>query len=220
LAGREGAVAEVSFGTSKSGVLWPTGYWKDLVDSLAQRGARNDPRVKYPDLADALESLIEARNGRYYPRPGTALSGLDDAGVRMIRVRRAPRGSESVQVSHANRPDTTGWEMNEFPYFGTIGNSKYEAQSKANQLDLAKSISQEKRLEVLSLSFTLSLGRRDRDLDNLFDGLAPFFNRSFPALDEILLLKEDGWAGSSELLRHHLGARRRQLVAKVVAADL
>ncbi len=216
---REESVVEVSFGTSRGGVLWPTGHWKELVDSLARGGLKKDPRVEYPDLAKALGSLIEVRGGRYCPRLGTALCELDDTDVRVIRVRRVRPGFESVAVGLTELPDTASWSAHEFTYFGTIGNSKYEAQSKLNQAELGRSLPGQPDLGVLNLSFAISTERKDRDLDNLLDGLAPFFNKAFPSLDEIVLVKENRSARVREVLRHHLGPWSSQVVAKGVATD-
>jgi len=42
---------------------------------------------------------------------------------------------------------------------------------------------------MLGLAFTLSTQRRNRDLDNLMDGLAPVFNRHCQRLTRIRLLR-------------------------------
>ena len=198
-------MVEISIGTSKNGVLWPTDYWKDLVDSLARKGAKNDPRAKYVDLAEVLEGLIEVRDGRYFPKRGSALCDLDDTEVRVMRVARVARGSEAVVVMPASLPGTDSWEACIFPFFGTIGNSKYEAQSKLNRADLTRLIPSRPDLEDLNLSFTRRTARPDRDVDNLFDGLAPFFNAGFPALRRIALVKGEQSELPHEVLRRLLG---------------
>lgn len=41
----------VTISTSERGRLWPTEYWKTLIDSLCQGGAKHDPHVRYMPMA-------------------------------------------------------------------------------------------------------------------------------------------------------------------------
>ncbi len=212
-------MVEVQIRTSKSGPLWPTGYYKCLFDSLCRGGAKHDPRQMYGDLASSIEQLIKEQNGRFVPRPGTLLCNHDDTEVRVIRINRVDRGEELVELVPANQSNTTLCKRFEFPFLGTIGDSKYEAQTKLNREVLKEAMQSDRTLEVLGMRFTLSRHRRDRDLDNLHDGLAPLFNRLYPAVRELLLVKEEPRTEEGEVVAVWAGTRS-QVVAKVVATDL
>ena len=96
-----------------------------------------------------------------------------------------------------------GCPLFEFPYFGTIGSSVQEAQTKANVASLrlrADELTRHTRPTSLGLHFQLSTDRRDRDLDNLGDGLMPLFNGLFPGLVDIRLSKGPSQAGATERL--------------------
>lgn len=165
--------------TSKSGVLWPSEYYKELIDSLSRGGSKNDPREKYVDLQSVLGKHIEKRTGRYFSTTGSALSKGDDCRLAVFSVRRVPEGQEQLRIGRAQLPDTKQWRRFEFEYFGTIGSSKYEAQSRLNR-ELLRSRSDEffdPSSNSLALSFQLSKRRNDRDIDNLVDPLIPLFNK-------------------------------------------
>lgn len=207
-------MVELILRTSKRGVLWPTCWYKDLVDSLTRKGARNDPRVKCPDMSAALEPLIQPRGGRYVPRTESPLSPHDDTSIRVIRVQRVPRGGESIAIRDATMPDTTGWLKHGVPFFGTIGNSLYEAQTKLNREALRAVLSPDQLVPSLRVAFTLSAERRDRDLDNLYDGLVPLFNRLYPAVEDLLLVKTEPLREPGEIVHVLIGAG---VVANLVA---
>jgi hypothetical protein len=198
--------------------LWATNYWKCLFDSLCRKGSRHDPRREYPDLKEHLEHLIEERAGRFHPRIGTALCEHDDDKVRVIRMTRVAKGKEEIAFAPAWQPITSSWTRIESPFFGTPGDSKYEAQSKSNQEVLGKRIEQDRDIRSLGLSFTLSQFRKDRDLDNLYDGLVKLFNKLYPKINELLLVKETPRPEQGEVLGV-LSDVRSQVVAKVVAIN-
>jgi hypothetical protein len=91
------ATIALKISTSKRGRLWPTEYWKPVVDVVTRGGAKRDPRPKCPDLRAAVDELMEVRDGRYWPKLGSPFSGTDDAGLKMLIVRRVEPGSESVR---------------------------------------------------------------------------------------------------------------------------
>jgi len=218
-------MVEVRVWTSKGGRLWPIGYWKTLLDCLSRGGAKHDPRDVYPDLAKLLDPMIEFRDGKYFSRPGTLLCTLDDCEVRIIRVCRVALGREWLNVCSATGPNTADWGVCEVPAFRTPGSSKYEAQSKRNQAALASLIAESKDIRELSFSFRLStkIRRPPIDLDNLFDALVPFFNRTLPLLDEIFLIKEEPADLALEALRYRLCTSDEiasgEVVATVVAIN-
>jgi len=187
--------------TSTPGRLWAPERWKGLSDALARGGAKHDPRKKYPDLATAVELLVEERSGRFFPRAGTALCADDDTAVRMVLVKRVAAGNESVSLETGTPPDVSGWSSRSFPFFGTIGDSKYEAQSKLNREALAPVFFPPRGAGSLGLAFQLSCERRDRDVDNLADALMPFFNRRISRLHELVLVKLERVPGGMETLR-------------------
>jgi hypothetical protein len=130
------------------------------------------------------------QRGRFYLPLSPEIATKDDADLRLINIRRAARGQERIQIEEAYLPDTSRWQSWEIPFFGTIGNSRYEEQSKRNQSLLQRQILFNALRPEVTLAFTLSLSRRDRDLDNLMDGIAPLWNRLFPGLHSITLVKE------------------------------
>ena len=147
-----------------------------------------------------LEVVVEERSGRFYPKPVTPFAEVDDCEVRMIKVTRVPIGSECVRFVEGHLPDTVGWRSLEVPFLGTIGNSLYEEQSKRNSSALLSMGHPMAAPVTLQLGFSLSRSRRDRDLDNLFDALAPAFNRLFSNIQELLLFKTEPWAKECEFL--------------------
>lgn len=191
--------------TSKRGRLWPTEYWKTLIDALCDNGAKHDPRLKNPDLLLQLDAMVEMRGARYCAKGGTVLATHDDTALRLILVHRAPPGGERITLGHATMPATEGWVPISFPFFGTIGNAKYEAQSKLNRDAIAAHFQPElretARTHTLCLCFRLSDRRRDRDLDNLADALMPVFNRHCAGLDHICLAKDVAGNEEVETLR-------------------
>jgi len=199
------AVVSIEIHTSKNGRLWPTEYWKTLIDSMAREGAKHDPIMRYPDLAESVEPFVELREGRHVPTSGSPLAKKDDVAISVIHVSRVPHGSEHISFGEVSLPDTSEWDSLPFPFFGTIGSSEYEAQTKENRDAIEKAwgdqLTEDASAKHLSLSFQLSAGRRDRDLDNLADALMPLFNSRLPSLDEILLLKEPPVEAGSEILR-------------------
>jgi hypothetical protein len=191
--------------TSKHGRLWPTEYWKILFDALTRGGAKNDPTVKYPVLALSLAEITEERLGRYRPKHNQAAGKQDDSSIRLVIVKRVQKGHETVIMSDALAPMTERWASISLPYFGTIGNSKYEAQSKENRAAISvtfDSLIRDGRISrCLGLSFQLSTRKRDRDVDNLADALIPVFNHYIPDLDHLCLVKEQSRPNDSEVLR-------------------
>jgi hypothetical protein len=193
----------VTVATSKRGVLWSTEHWKPLIDSLCRGGAKHDPRLRYPALARYLSPLVREDDGRFFPTSESGLANSDDTAITFLRVVRVKDGEESLSLHHPQIPDTSDWPLFELPYFGTIGNSIQEAQTKSNRVALAARDHELVRHPAphgLWLHFQLSSERRDRDLDNLGDALMPFFNRLFPKLDEIRMSKSMPHLGPSERL--------------------
>jgi len=193
--------------TSMRRRLWPTEYWKPVVDAVTRGGAKRDPRLKCPDLRAVLDDLIEVRDGRYWPKHNSPFSVADDAALKMLIIQRVKPGSESVRFATCAVPDLSSWEQIGFPYFGTIGNSKYEAQTKRNREKLANSFTAPPSPAWLGLAFQLSQERlsargRDRDIDNLADALMPFFNRAVKRFEEIVLVKMPPINSSEEILRY------------------
>jgi hypothetical protein len=193
----------ITIATSKPGCLWPSAHWKPLIDSLCRGGAKSDPCLHYPALSRCLSPLVRETNGRFFPTSESKLARSDDTGVTFLQVIRVKTGADSLAFHPPNMPDTSGWPMFEFPYFGTIGDSKHERQTNENRLALAAredELIRQPMAEGLWLHFQLSAERRDRDLDNLTDALMPFFNRLFPKLAEVRLSKAAPHIGSSERL--------------------
>ena len=170
--------------TSKQGRLWPTGYYKTLVDALAKGGARKNSQIIYPDLTKTIGEQIVERMGRYYLAIDTPLAQCDDVAVRVISILRVEQGNESIRIGHVNLPVTDGWEKVSVEYFGTIGNSKYEAQSKKNRalITNALAMSPSKLSGKICFSFQLSNQRKDRDLDNLVDAIIPAISKTIDPL--------------------------------------
>jgi hypothetical protein len=191
---------QISIGTSRPRRLWATEHWKTLFDSLSAKGAKHDPRLRYPELAPVLGELLEERTGRFYPKAATPFAEVDDCEVRMIQVERVPIGWEFVRFGDGHLPDTTGWRALEVPFFGTIGSSFYEEQSKCNSAALLFLGNPVAVPVALKVGFSLSRARRDRDLDNLFDALSGAFNRLFSSIQELALFKTEPWAKECERL--------------------
>jgi len=192
--------------TSRSARLWASEYWKMLLDAISQRGSKRDPRRKYRDLAAALSEIIEERDGRFHSKISTPLSALDDVSLKLMGVRRVESGNEAVELIDLDPPTTTKWQSIDFPYFGTIGDSKYEAQTKRNRTLLSDVFKPSEEPAWLGLAFELSLqrmseGGRDRDVDNLADALMPFFNSKVRRFGEIWLIKLPPAPAPTEALR-------------------
>jgi hypothetical protein len=193
----------VTIATSKHDRLWPTEHWKPLIDSLCRGGAKTDPRTCYPALSFCLSTFVCEANGRFYPTSASQLASGDDTATSFIRVIRVRAGGDSLTFHPPEVPDISGWPLFEFPYLGTIGSSKSESQSKQNRRTLAScegELFQQPQATGLWLHFQLSATRRDRDLDNLADGLMSFFNKGLPQLAEIRLSKAAPHDGLSERL--------------------
>ncbi len=191
--------------TSKPGKLWPVGYWKTLFDAFAAKGAKQDPRLLYADLATSLDEQIELREGRFFSQLESPLKNVDDSLIQLIVVLRVPTGAESIVINSLPIP-TASWSAPiSVPFFGTIGSSKYEAQSRTNQ----SVIEQSKEVDwvtlrancSLGLSFQLSEKRTSRDLDNLIDGLMPLFNSKLPSINYLFAIKPDSILSDEEYLR-------------------
>ncbi len=189
--------------TSKQGRLWPTGYYKGLIDTLTRGGAKDNPLDRYPELASVLVPLVHERGSRFYPARQTLLSRLDDTALGVIVVRRVQGGDEAVSLGPVSMPRTIGWRAIKCDFFGTIGDSKSEAQSKKNRrtLEVQAEPSLEPHTNSVSMSFQLSGERRDRDLDNLVDPLIPFFSAHIQPLDFVCAVKEAPQPDGNEILR-------------------
>jgi hypothetical protein len=119
----------------------------------------------------------------------------------MIIVNRVAPGDERVTLEVGILPDVSGWSSLRVPYFGTIGDSKSEAQSKLNREALARVFVTPADVRSLGLAFQLSCERRDRDIDNLADALMPFFNQRVTRLDQLVILKLERSLRAEETLR-------------------
>lgn len=166
------------------------------------KGSYADPRSEYRDLLN-LNDLVQDRRGRFLPVDGLISSKCDDTQLRLIHVHRGT--SESGRVSFFNTPalpDTNSWFVVEVPCFATIGDRKSELQIKDNR-NTVQHIwpSDWPQSDHLSLEFRLSSDRTDRDLDNLADGIMPFFSAKFPNLQALRLLKSTHTGCDSESLR-------------------
>ncbi len=179
----------VEIQTSRRGRLWASSYWKTLFDAMCRNGAKQDPRRVYPDLAPNLRKLVVERGGRFHPSGKSLLAERDDVAVQVIRVRRVTHGHEGVCVRESAPPEVSGWRQVDVAFFGTIGDSKYEAQMKLNRAALEQVFQPICSPVELWLGFRLSTDRRDRDLDNLADALMPFFNRWAPRIEDLRLVK-------------------------------
>ena len=104
-----------------------------------------------------------------------------------------------------NEINTTDWYSINFPYFGTIGDSKSEYQTKTNRTAIEEKfyeiLRDNSESKSLSLSYQLSIGRKNRDLDNLTDAIMPLFNKHCKNLSNLLLVKEGASKENDELLR-------------------
>ena len=189
--------------TSKSGRLWPTEYYKTLVDALSEGGSSNNPQEKYPDLRSAITNKIVERMRRYFLAIDSPLADYDDVALRVISIKRVKQGDELIQISHVNLPNTSGWDIVPVKYFGTIGNSKYEAQSNKNRELIAAALTAPPHdlYRKIYFSFQLSNKRKDRDLDNLVDAIIPMISKTINPLDQIVAVKEDSSPKSNEVFR-------------------
>lgn len=189
--------------TSKKGRLWPTEYYKIVIDALTRGGAKHSPFDRYPDLSDALDGLVIEREGRYYPQEESPLFNLDDVALSALIIRRVNVGQESICVSAKTNPSTESWHQFCLDYFGTIGDGKAEKQSKRNReiLEIETNSIIDPHQNGLSLSFQLNQSRNNRDLDNLVDSLIPFFNSKIPGMDSISVFKEPSRSTQREVLR-------------------
>ena len=189
--------------TSKRGLLWPTAHWKCLIDSLCRGGAKHDPTLRYPLLANHLSSLVREDRGRFLPTATSSLATSDDTAITFLRIVRVPEGEDAMRLHDPEMLDIQRWPVFEFSYFGTTGSSVQEAQTKANVAALrlrTDELTRHPGPTSLWLHFQLSDTRRDRDLDNLGDGLMPLFNGLFPGLTEIRMSKAPPHVGPTECL--------------------
>lgn len=188
--------------TTRSKCLWPSEHWKSLIDALFMNGSKNDPRSKYRDLLN-LYDLVQDRSGRFFPADNLISSKCDDTQLRLIHVNRVSGQSGHVAICNTpTPPDTDSWFVVEVPYFGTIGDRKSEQQIKHNRNTLQQTWpSDSPQSDHLSLEFRLSSTRTDRDLDNLADGIMPFFSAKFPNLLALRIFKSIHTGCDSESLR-------------------
>lgn len=192
----------ITIATSKPGRIWPTGYWKSLIDSFCRGGTKINPHLRYPAFSRYISPLVYEAKQRFVPTKQSQLVGEDDTAISSIRVIRVKPGADSLIFHSPAVPDSAGWPLFEFPYFGTIGSSKYEQQIKENRVALCAR-EQEflcRPSTGLWLHFQLSTARRDRDLDNLADALMPLFNELLPNLGELRLSKSLPHVESTERL--------------------
>jgi hypothetical protein len=163
--------------TTRTGILWPTEYWKCLIDALFMKGSNADPRTRYPDLVN-LNELVQERSGRFFPVGALISSTCDDTQLRFIQVERATGQFGYVAICESPvLPDTDSWFNIDVPYFGTIGDRRSEQQIQDNRIALQQCWPPEWQLgDHFSIEFRLSASRLDRDLDNLADGIMPFFS--------------------------------------------
>ncbi len=198
--------------TSKQGQLWPTEYYKGLIDALTRGGTRHDPIDKCPDLAGALVDLVYERGGRFYPAQLILLSQFDDVELDAIVARRVGDGNEAVRIGSVTMPQTDKRLKFTCDFFDTNGDSKAEAQSKKNRrmLEVQAGPSLKRHANRIIMSFQLINERRDRDLDNLVDPLIPFFSAKIQALDCVCAVKEVPQPTGKEILcisQHPLSLR-------------
>lgn len=190
--------------TSKSNALWPTEYWKTLFDSVFIHGSKNNPYEKHPDLQGFLSEKIH-HDDRYYLQLDSDLQNQDDSKLKFINIVRVSPGKETILITTFNEINTDDWHVIKFPYFGTIGDSKYELQTKKNGQEIETAyydtLIENSESKNLSLSFQLNEGRKDRDVDNLADALMPFFNRKIRGIENLFLMKEDRIKENYEILR-------------------
>lgn len=193
----------VEIRTSKKGALWPSQHYKSLIDALARGGAKRNPIDKYPDLANAINKLVVEKKCRYSPNTKTPLASKDDNAIKLISIQRVRDGDESIRIGIVKMPVTYEWNQIPVNFFGTIGNSKYEAQTKKNRrlINDILDIRTDNWTENVCISFQLSTHRKDRDLDNLVDAIIPEFNSKIKKIHKILVIKEDACESGIELLR-------------------
>jgi hypothetical protein len=194
-------VIGVTIATSKRGLLWPTEYWKALIDSLCRGGAKHSPIDRYPLLASCLAPLVREHGGRFVPTAASSLATHDDTVITSLEIVRVKDGDDSVCFHEPVVPHIDGWACVEVPFFGTIGSRIQEAQTKANVATIrarAGELQRGVKPTSLRLHFQLSSARRDRDLDNLGDALMPLFNGWFPGLTEVRLTKGRPQGGETE----------------------
>ncbi len=202
-------VIGLTISTSKRGPLWRAEYWKTLIDSLCRGGAKHDPRLRYPAMATCLGPLVREDAGRFLPTSASTLAEHDDTAITSLRIVRVKDGEDAVRLHEPVLANVDGWPLLEVDFFGTIGSRKQEDETRKNLARLetrAEEIVREPSATSLWLHFQLSAERRDRDLDNLGDGLMSLFNRWFPGLDEVQLSKGPARAGWSECM--WIGAHR------------
>ena len=189
--------------TSSPRRLWSSCWWKQLIDALARGGAEHDPRKEHPDLALALQGMVEERDGRFFPTGNSMLAIEDDIALSMVVLRRVERGHENLVVHDAEPWETSEWSSIDVPFFGTIGNSVYERQTKRNREGLAGVFQCPGPVSRLGLAFRLSTNRRDRDIDNLADAIMPFFNKHVRRFSEVCVMKLPPSPTECETLRFH-----------------
>jgi hypothetical protein len=187
-------MATIIINTSVKGDLWTVGKWKSLIDSLCVGGSKNDPRLSHRDLIDKLDDYIHCSNGRFLPSRATLISSCDDTAVEEIRLSRVPVGEESIEIVQT-RPNPEGFHRYLcIPFFGTIGSSGLEAQTKRNLTFISDQWFSPPNQVVIdgsvSLGFQLSSSRRDRDLDNLADPIMSLFKRMSDSRIESIVLRK------------------------------
>lgn len=201
---------EIRTSRQKNLRLWPSEYWKALIDALTVKGSKNDPRIKYRDLTKYLNDVVEVHYGRFYVRLQSQVEYIDDVSLWTTTVRRVNSGEESLIIRQDKLLQTGSWHSIMVDYFGTIGDNKAEAQTKLNKKLVSqkygKLLKQHCLAGRLAVSFQLSTNQkyrasRDRDLDNLADAMMPLFNRHLLPLDSLVILKEPPRHEPGEILR-------------------
>ena len=128
--------------TSKNGLIWPTGYWKTLIDSIFRNGSRNNPLCTYCDFKKYLEGKVIVSSSRYFFPLTKTFSSNDDSILKAISVEKVKPGLEKVQLKQEHHIVPNFDSNIEFEYFGTIGNKTYESQSKRNRENLSNKFNQ------------------------------------------------------------------------------
>lgn len=202
-------MTQISVGTSRKGRLWPAEHWKTLFDSLSAKGCKNDPRLRYLDLREVLAELVVCREERFWPNATSGFRTIDDVSIRSIEMERVAEGREYLRFSEADWSQvwTSSWIVLELPFFGTIGDSSAERQSRENSKRLIACGEIVKKPVSIEVFFELSSSRRDRDLDNLYDALAAAFHGLYPDIQRMRLSKSVQDYRASERLgfRHNAG---------------
>jgi len=182
--------------TSKSNLIWPSGYWKTLIDSIFKNGSINNP-VSYLDLKQYLGDKVSFNSSRYYIELSRYSSNNDDSSLKAISIEKVTSGSEKLVLKQIDKidPSKNNFSEIDFDYFATIGNKKYELQTRKNREKLNNSYKdtflKNKDILYLSLFFKLQKNnRRDRDLDNLVDAIIPEFNKYFHGVKKIFVCKD------------------------------